>query len=991
MIIKGKARTNGGQLAAYLADYLTAEKNERVEVLQIRGSSFPDMHRSFCSWEAEAKKGRCEKPLWHAQISPDPKEFMTREQHLEAVNILERHLCLTGQPRAVVFHKNDKGREHIHVVWSRIRREEQLAPDTRGKIRRMKVGSAISDKASKHRNCEAAREIEERFGLRKIATPKFANQDKTKTRKERREQSKAAPNQRDFNQAKRSGIDPREVARDVRECWQMADSGKAFRTALFERDYILCLGDRRDYVVVDRSGTIHSASRRAGVKLDDMRERLKDLDPASIPKAVHIEAQLKAAWREKLDIPPRKYKPVPAPSQQSSAPTQATAEEIREKRNPLDPADILQTLTQNQSTFTKQDLDREVAKRLERAGTEPTKDEVKALSAKVRHHSDFIVLGKDRVKRPRFTSTDMLETELHMRQLSDQLVTQQIHGVTAQRKAVVPTVSLYTDEQKAGFEYCLSEKGLIAIEGGAGTGKSFLMKGVREAYEAQGNRLRGCAVSSMAAAGLQEGSGIESRTLASTLYRLRNAEKQDELVHHLTDQIDILNARPDYVKKMCAKLQAQRDRARAWANASKLTSRDVIVLDEAGMVGSRQLTELMTHVQKAGAKLILVGDAEQLQAIDAGGAFRAITERHGSFRIAEFRRQNQDWQKQATKDFFEGFTDEALQAYKAKGHVHQIDTHAEARKQVAAAWSHARQEAPDKTYLMMAYTRHDVHELNMAARAAYRAEGKLAELDHTIETARGKRQFAEGDRLYFLKNDLGLNVMNGSLGTIERIMQPVRGPDQPFNLTIRLDNGRKVSFSTAEYNNFSHGYAATVHKAQGATVDRAFVLASQFMDRHATYVGMSRHRDQVDMYFGSDEFKNYGVLMKALARDRRKDTTLDYLDRAEKSSSPKIWQRIVEILSGTMRKQLKAEVPEQDAAKTIAPEPSPAAPEPDAKAAPPPRQKRPAEAVIDKLKIKREQAEAEQEKTDAERLERVLARFPDRRKRDSEIDFGPGT
>ena len=149
-----------------------------------------------------------------------------------------------------------------------------------------------------------------------------------------------------------------------------------------------------------------------------------------------------------------------------------------------------------------------------------------------------------------------------------------------------------------------------------------------------------------------------------------------------------------------------------------------------------------------------------------------------------------------------------------------------------------------------------------------------------MHTDAGHKDFAGGDRLYFLQNDARLKVKNGSLGTVENIE---RFQMQNYHrMTVKLDNGETVQFSTADYKHFAHGYASTIHKSQGATANRAHVLTSQFMDRHATYVAMSRHVDQVDMYYTKDEFKDFNGLVGSLSRDRRKDTTLDYLDRAEK-------------------------------------------------------------------------------------------------------------
>ena len=136
----------------------------------------------------------------------------------------------------------------------------------------------------------------------------------------------------------------------------------------------------------------------------------------------------------------------------------------------------------------------------------------------------------------------------------------------------------------------------------------------------------------------------------------------------------------------------------------------------------------------------------------------------------------------------------------------------------------------------------------------------------TVE--RGGRNFAGGDRIMFLQNERGLGVKNGTLGTIEQVSAQ--------SLTVQTDDGRSVQFDLKDYNKIDHGYAATIHKAQGMTVDRAHVLATPGMDAHSSYVALSRHRDGVDLHYGRDDFAGRDRLVRALSRGRAKDMASDY-------------------------------------------------------------------------------------------------------------------
>ena len=253
------------------------------------------------------------------------------------------------------------------------------------------------------------------------------------------------------------------------------------------------------------------------------------------------------------------------------------------------------------------------------------------------------------------------------------------------------------------------------------------------------------------------------------------------------------------------------------------------MVDEAGMIGSRQLSRLITRAHQAGAKLVLVGDAEQLQAIEAGAAFRAIAERVGVIAITEPRRQLVDWQRLATKELATARTDAALDRYQMAGLVQGHTTREEARAGVIAAWQTGRERYPEQSQLILAHERVDVRALNAAARAVRHAAGELGP-DQVLETEAGPQAFAEGDRIYFLRNERGLGVKNGTLGTLTRI--------EGGRLTVRLDphgrapgtdgaaSGKEVTFDLGDYADIGHGYAATIHKNQGATVDQAHVLAT---------------------------------------------------------------------------------------------------------------------------------------------------------------------
>ncbi len=247
---------------------------------------------------------------------------------------------------------------------------------------------------------------------------------------------------------------------------------------------------------------------------------------------------------------------------------------------------------------------------------------------------------------------------------------------------------------------------------------------------------------------------------------------------------------------------------------------------------------------------MLIGDAEQLQPIEAGAAFRAIAERVGYQELSGIRRQREAWQREASSDFARGQPGRAFDRYQEHGAIHFAENRSQAKEDLIKSWSEYRAaQRAEKASLILAHTRADVRELNLQARSILRGRGELGQEvrvevarelaadDGTISIERGERHFAPGERVMFLKNDRDLGVRNGTLGTVTEVKRDA--------MRVLLDGaaGREISFNLCDYAALDYGYAATVHKAQGATVDHTFVLATPGMNHHLAYVGMTRHRD----------------------------------------------------------------------------------------------------------------------------------------------------
>lgn len=930
MILKGNQRGGGGQLARHLTN--TAD-NDHVELYEIRDLGASDVAGAFQEIEAHAAGTKCKQPFFSVSLSPPQDCAATIEQYEQAIDAIEAKFpALAKQPRVILFHEKE-GRRHCHVVWSRIDTERMKAiplPFTRERLREAsremfhalgrEPPPGLQDRAqADKRNYgpaiwqQAKRLSEDPRDLKQIIGDAWARSDNRPSFERALQEHGlmlAQGDRRGFVIIHHSGevlslsryagirtidtaakIGPAATLRTVEQARailtaRMGEGGGADRldslkarqahqmrplreraaamkqTHRAERDVLRAGHETRRQQegkaradrlrkgvvgiwdrVTGRRGTIMEANHRearAGHGRDrgerqglidrQHRERGK-LQASIVQMRRHHQTERKEALRggpQRQQFRPtsESFQKASSTARPEAPPRPARTARPERTRQPDgtrltdDPKKIIEALTTQHSTFTRAELARFVEKHT-------TGPDAKAAMDRVMAFPELAKLGKDQQGRDRFTARDLAGIEQKMVRDAEALKDRTAHPVSArtQEKALRSASVTLSAEQQAAFRHVTEANGCAAIVGFAGSGKSTMLGAARQAWEESGYRVQGAALSGIAADGLQAGAGIDSRTLHSRLY---DWDKGRDL----------------------------------------LTAKDVLVIDEAGMVGSRLMGRVLDHARQAGAKVVLVGDPEQLQAIDAGAAFRAITEKTGSAEISTIRRQREDWQQDATREFATGGTAKALHRYEDAGAVHQHEGQDDARSAVIAGWDQARKENPDAPQIILAYTRVDVRDLNGRARSIRREVGELGP-DHAMQTEAGPRQFATADRLYFLKNDRTMGVRNGSLGTIEAI--------EGDRLTVKLDgDGRRVTFDTKIYSQIDHGYAATIHKSQGVTVDRAHVLASKYMDRHAAYVGMTRHRDRVDVHWSKEEFGNRAGLSRRLGRQRAKDTSLDY-------------------------------------------------------------------------------------------------------------------
>ena len=352
---------------------------------------------------------------------------------------------------------------------------------------------------------------------------------------------------------------------------------------------------------------------------------------------------------------------------------------------------------------------------------------------------------------------------------------------------------------------------LACVNGVAGSGKTYMLKVANEVWQAAGFNAVGTTLAAKAAKTLESDSGIHSTH-----------------IHSLLGQIETGKVRLD--------------------------SQSVMVVDECGMLGTRQLRKLLSIVEASGGKIVLVGDHRQLQAISAGAPFRAIAERIGCLEMNEITRQREAWAKEAVYDFRDGRAQNALAEHDARGQLFIGNDRDEAIDRLVADW---RIKAIDKGQLnetlVFAGTNLDVALINNACQQARLDAAELGVESVSI----GGTNFFLNDRVVIMRNLKSLGLKNGSFGTITEV------DEDQHSIRISFDDGLHVWVNLDSFAELKLAYAVSTHKGQGQTVENSFVLVGDAMtDRELTYVQASRARGETRLY---SDILNGGPDIEAIA------------------------------------------------------------------------------------------------------------------------------
>ncbi|MCP4937149.1 MAG: AAA family ATPase [bacterium] len=896
MILKGNQRAHGRELALHL---MNVEDNEHAVVHELRGFLASDLMGAFKEVEAISLGTKCQQYLFSLSLNPPQLAKVPVQEFEKVVGEIEQRLGLSDLPRAIVFHEKN-GRRHAHCVWSRIDVTRMRAINLSHFKRRLmdisrelylehswEMPAGLRDHKDydplnySHAEARQAKRVKrDPQELKELFKSCWAASDS-------RTAFAAALWEKGFCLARgdRRGFVAVDVQGEVYSLSRWCDvKAKVLRARLSDGAELPNVDEAiallNNSARQDNGPASHNHSDRQRHFLRDHEQKLSELvarqreERRTLSKAQEVRrveeirfrqsrlpTGLKAVWAQLAGM----YKPLvdelALEAQACEARDRIETEALIE-RHLAERRELGRELAhlEAQYAFEQEFLDRSASLLLQTYQPDPRqplvlpREDVPFTPNQLKRQPDLI-LTHISDKQARFNRADILrglaefiDDPLELRAASDRvLASQELVRVADSEKEELTTLDYQavekqlsncatemarsggfhvdikhinrgikrentklqklaganlSDEQITAIRHILAPNQMSAVVGLAGSGKSTLLSVAREAWEQQGYRVYGAALAGKAADSLQTASGIPSRTLAS--------------------------------------LEA------SWKSGYEpVAYGDVVVIDEAGMAGTRQLARVAEQLQKRGCKLVLVGDPDQLQPIQAGTPFRDIVDKNNTAHLTEIRRQNTKWQRQASRDLADGHAEMAIQSYADHGSVHE----GQDRDQAVAAlvedyMTDWQEHGQTKSRLALAHRRKDVHAINQAIKSARTVESEPAS-GILFDTDHGPRVFSNGDRILFTRNDRDLGVRNGMLGTIEAVSDE--------QLTIRLDpdessNRRKLTFSPQEFPAIDHGFAVSIHRSQGCTVDRSFVLSSRTLDKNLAYVALTRHREETGFY-----------------------------------------------------------------------------------------------------------------------------------------------
>lgn len=479
---------------------------------------------------------------------------------------------------------------------------------------------------------------------------------------------------------------------------------------------------------------------------------------------------------------------------------------------------FIKHLSSQCSVFTRRDVEKLLFKTFHNS-QDP--QEYLRIMERILSHKEVVLLGKNHRGQESYTTRAQYRLEARLHKDVEVLMARGRHCIVKPDESLSARYHL-SDEQNEALRYIIESPDISVVIGRPGTGKSYLLQPVREYFEAQQQQVIGAALSGKVAKALQVETGIPSSTIASLAWQITNERMQ-------------------------------------------LTDKHVLVIDEAGMVDVHNMAFLLREVRRAGSKVVLIGDPDQLKPIHKGEIFRGVAGLTGYIEMENIKRQHDHGDREASRDLARGKIKEAIQHYHDKQAIHISDM---ATHDLILDWNKTLQTEAVRDTVLLAFTRKAVRELNDQARECLRHQNKIGQENVVIQGFERELQISKDDRLLFRENNKELGLRNGDMATVKRISQ--------YGYEVKLDSGEQITVPM-DYKAVDYGYALTVHKSQGMTAKHVSVLIdSKYWDRSLSFVAFTRHKESLKIYTDTVNHSSQAELANTLSRQSIRDNVIDW-------------------------------------------------------------------------------------------------------------------
>ncbi|BAG39647.1 putative conjugative transfer protein TraA [Orientia tsutsugamushi str. Ikeda] len=479
----------------------------------------------------------------------------------------------------------------------------------------------------------------------------------------------------------------------------------------------------------------------------------------------------------------------------------------------INDADVItDSITHYKSIFTKQDVEKAV-----KDIPDPTARE--QLVQQVLSSNRILELYHDDGESSKyFTTTEVRNEETRIIRIANKINDQVYYNNIYNLKSDIEGLANVSEEQKQALRHILlSTSGVRVLRGRAGTGKSYVLIKAHKLATNRRQKVIGLAPTHKAVSELRSKGYTEVYTVKGFLYNRKKNFMQGSL----------------------------------------------IVVDEAGMVGTKAYAELFRVVRNNYCQLILAGDEKQLASIERGGMFEMLSNNFGSHVLIDIRRQSENWSREAATKFAESNILSGITLLRQNKCVKFDNTLQDSISKLIYDWSLSKFKLHEK--LVITVRNKDVDILNSSIRSLLKANGTLQGTEYRRSIAGRKESYMAGDRIVFQKSDKDLQIQNSEFATLTSVNKN--------EFVAKTDAGKEVSFDPSKIQ-FKHGYASTIYKAQGASIKDVYVLHNGVSNISSSYVAMTRHIEKLQLYCNKKATVSIKSLINQLSRPNEKSASI---------------------------------------------------------------------------------------------------------------------